>query len=160
MSESVLSEFWRHVRSHIGGLPATLPAAWAFGATPEHADELLDLVLDGTKTATASSLWDYEATSDPIPEAGELSIILDSAGTPRAVIRTVGVSIVPFDRVGADHARAEGEGDRTLEDWRVTHERFWRHHSENPRGFEPDMPVVCETFRVIYPVMSLRQLAK
>lgn len=31
------------------------------GGTPEQADRLLALVLDGTKTATASALWDYEA---------------------------------------------------------------------------------------------------
>ena len=46
------------------------PAAWSFGATPEQADELLDLVLDGTKTATASALWDYDADDEPLPEAG------------------------------------------------------------------------------------------
>lgn len=27
--------------------------------------------------------------------------------------------------------------------------QFWREYSENPRGFEPDMPVVCERFRLL-----------
>nr|WP_309491663.1 ASCH domain-containing protein [Microbacterium sp. Se5.02b] len=44
-----------------------------------------------------------------------------------------------------------GEGDRTLSHWREVHERYWREHSENPRGFEPDMPVVCERFRLLLP---------
>ena len=29
------------------------PPAWAFGATPREADELLDLVLEGTKSAAS-----------------------------------------------------------------------------------------------------------
>ena len=144
-----LALFWDAARAAHPELPPSSPEAWAFGATPEHADTLLALVLAGIKTATASALWDYEATGDPLPEAGDLSIILDSASTPRAVIETTSVAIVPFDRVTAEHAHAEGEGDRTLGYWREAHELFWREHSENPRGFEPDMPVLCEQFRVI-----------
>jgi uncharacterized protein YhfF len=66
-------------------VPADLPSAWSFGATSDHADELLELVLSGTKTGTASSLWGHEATGEPVPRPGELSIILDGTGRPRAV---------------------------------------------------------------------------
>lgn len=148
---SAIDSFWRRVRSGDPDLPETAPEAWAFGATPPQADDLLSLVLDGVKTGTASSLWDYEATGDPLPAVGELSILLDGRGEPRAVIETTDVRIVAFDAVTAAHAHAEGEGDRTLDHWRAVHERFWREHSENARGFEPDMPVVCERFRLIHP---------
>ncbi|WP_019160068.1 ASCH domain-containing protein [Brevibacterium senegalense] len=107
-------------------------------------------MLAGTKRATASSMWDCEHVGEAIPVPGELSIILDGRDTPRALIETMTVDVVPFDEVTADHARAEGEGDRTLAAWRDIHERFWRDHSEDPRGFDPQMPVVCETFRVLY----------
>ncbi len=146
-----LVEFWRLRRSESPDLPETMPAAWAFGATPAHADELLALVLAGVKTGTASSLWDYEHSGDPLPAEGELSIILDGTGAPRAVIETTRIRIVPFGEVDEEHAHAEGEGDRTLASWREVHERYWRLHSENPRGFAPDMPVVCERFRLLYP---------
>ncbi|MFC7457496.1 ASCH domain-containing protein [Brachybacterium sp. GCM10030267] len=125
-----------------------MPEAWAFGATPEHADGLLALVLEGTKTATASSLWDYEEEGEPIPAVGDLSIILDGAGVPRAVLEVTAIDIVPFDQVSDDHAHSEGEDDRTLGSWRRIHETFWREHSS--RGFAPDMPVVCERFRVLH----------
>jgi uncharacterized protein YhfF len=68
----------------------------------------------------------------------------------RAVLEATDVVIVPFDQVGEDHARSEGEGDRTLRAWREIHERYWRDHSENPCGFEPTMPVVCERFRLLH----------
>ena len=94
--------------------PTTLevvpPPAWSFGANTEHADGLLRLVLDGTKTATASALWDYEADGEALPEAGSLSIILDGAGHPHALIETTEVTVTPFDEVDEEHAWLEGEG--------------------------------------------------
>ena len=146
-----VAEFWRRCRTELPELPDEPTEAWAFGATPEHADGLLALVLEGVKTGTASSVWDYEATGDRMPQIGDLSVILDGAGVPRAVIETTALRVVPFDEVDAEHAHAEGEGDRTLAHWRAVHERFWREHSENERGFEPDMPVLCERFRLVFP---------
>ena len=146
-----LSTFWAARRDEVPELPEAVPEAWAFGATPDHADGLLDLVLRGIKDGTASSMWDYEANGDPLPEVGDLSVILDGRGEPRAVIETTDLRVVPFDEVDAEHARAEGEGDRTLQHWRAVHERYWREHSENPRGYEPDMPELCERIRLLWP---------
>lgn len=134
----------------MSGMPEAIPEAWAFGATSTQADGLLALVLAGAKTATASSLWDFEHTGEPLPEAGLLNIILDGRGIPRALLETTAVAVIPFDEVSEEHAFKEGEGDRSLSSWREVHERFWREHSENPRGFEPDMPVVCEELRLLH----------
>ena len=100
------------------------------------------------QTSSASSLWEYEDDGDPLPKPGSLSIVLDGTATPRAVIETTAVKVVPFDQVDETHAYEEGEGDRTLAYWREVHERYWRSYS--PR-FESDMPAVCEKFRLLYP---------
>lgn len=155
-----IARFWADVRPILvspsvgegaisAELPELPPEAWAFGATPEHADSLLALVLGGIKTGTASSLWDYDAEGEAIPAVGDLSIILDGTEAPCAVLEVTAVDVVPFDEVTEEHARAEGEDDRTLVSWRSIHEAFWREHSE--QGFSPDMPVVCERFRVVFP---------
>jgi uncharacterized protein YhfF len=156
---SAIEAFWELARFHANlnsaptyfG-PTTLevvpPPAWAFGDSTVEADELLRLVLDGTKTATASALWDYEVEGEALPEVGSLSILLDGRGHPRALITTTDVEVVPFDEVDDEHAHLEGEGDRTLDHWRAAHERFFRRTSR--RGFEPDMPVVLERFQVVY----------
>ena len=128
-----------------------MPPAWAFGSTPEQADSLLGLVLDGVKTGTASALWDIEATGEPLPEVGALSIVLDGAAHPRALVRTTAVTIVPFCEVTPEHAYAEGESDRTLASWRRIHAWYFRTFAEHDRGFEPDMPIVCERFEVLHP---------
>lgn len=145
-----VEEFWEQARRAVADLPAEPTESWAFGATPQHADGLLSLVLAGTKTGTASALWDYEATGERMPEEGDVSVILDGSGSPRAVIRTTGVRIVPFDEVDEEHAHAEGEGDRTLRAWREIHERFWTQHGESGRPFSPDMPVICERFELVF----------
>ncbi len=128
-----------------------MPPAWAFGSTPEQADALLALVLDGTKTGTASALWDIEATGESMPEVGALGIVLDGAAHPRALVRTTSVTTVPFSEVTAEHAYAEGESDRTLASWRRIHAWYFRTFAAHERGFEPDMPVVCERFTLLYP---------
>ncbi|MDQ1128384.1 ASCH domain-containing protein [Microbacterium sp. SORGH_AS_0888] len=103
-----------------------------------------------TGTATASSLWDYEAEGEALPAEGDHSIVLDGRGAPRAIIQTLSVAVVPFDEVTEAHARAEGEGDRSLTHRREAHERFWRTHSRSPRGFDVKLPVVCEGFRLVH----------
>lgn len=151
LGDMSVRRFWSEARAAVPSLPEQVPDAWAFGATPAHAEELLSLVIEGTKTATASALWDYEAEGESVPEAGEASVVLDGSNRPRAVIITTAVEIVPFAEVSAQHAHAEGEGDRSLECWREIHERFWRDHGQSSRGFARDMPVVCERFQMVFP---------
>ncbi|WP_235345900.1 ASCH domain-containing protein [Brevibacterium sp. UCMA 11754] len=152
MTRSALEKFWSAAREAVPALPIRMPDPWQFGAIPDHADELLALVLDGTKTATASALWDIESEDEPIPQVGEASMILDGRNRPRAVIVTTAVEIVAFSAVNAAHAHSEGEGDRTLKEWREVHEQFWRRYGQSSRAFSSDMPVVCERFELVFAV--------
>ncbi|MBC9731705.1 ASCH domain-containing protein [Nocardioides marmotae] len=133
------------------GLVSLPPPAWSFGATPEQADELAGLVLDGVKSATASAAEDYALEGEPLPEPGTLGIVLDGGGHPRALVATTEVRVVAFEEVDEAHAHAEGEGDRTLATWRARHEAFFRDVDPHGRGFRPDMPVVLERFKVLHP---------
>ncbi len=153
MTADDIDAFWAAARHRPGESSAEEPAppAWGFGATPEHADDLLALVLAGTKTAMSTALWDFAHDDEPVPQAGDLSIILDGSGQPRALIETVRVDVVPFDEVDTEHAHLEGEGDRSYEHWRDVHQRYFDVHSTNGRGFSPSMPVVLERFRLLHP---------
>lgn len=158
-NEGPIETFWRLARRHAGletvpgyfgqgPLEALAPPAWSFGAAPEIADELLELVLSGTKTATASAYADYEAEGEAVPVPGELSIVLDSHGSPRALLATTEVRVCAFDEVDAEHAYLEGEGDRSLESWRRVHEGVFAEHAHG--GFSPQMSVVLERFELRY----------
>ena len=159
-----IADFWEVARGHAGigelamvtgsgpGL-ATPPPAWSFGDNPGLADELLSLVLDGTKTATSSAAESYEHDGVPMPAVGDLSILLDGGGWPRALIRTTSVEVVPFAEVPADLAAAEGEDDRSLDSWRREHEVYFRRVLEGTGvEFGPALPVVTERFEVVYQV--------
>jgi uncharacterized protein YhfF len=161
MQQTAVEAFWQLARFHAKlnaapsyfgptALEVVPPPAWAFGATPEQADELLALVLAGTKTATAGALWDYEADGEPLPEVGSLGIIVDGRGHPRALIETTAVEVRAFSEVDAEHAHLEGEGDRTLEHWREVHRRFFAEVASHDRPVDDEMPVVLERFRVVY----------
>lgn len=157
-----IAEFWEVARGHAGvgelamvtghGVRAsTPPPAWSFGDTPRLADELLALVLDGTKTATSTAEVSFEHDGEAMPVVGELSILLDGAGWPRALIRTTSVETVPFAAVSAELAAAEGEDDRSLESWRREHEVYFRRVLEGTGvEFGPELPVVIEHFEVVH----------
>lgn len=126
--------------------PDNFSDAWAFGNTPQMADELLELVLEGKKRATASALSLY-GPDDFLPAVdGRYEILLDGKGNPRAAIQTSKVYITKFNKVTADHAFNEGEGDRSLAYWRQVHEAFFR----DLDCYAPDMDIVCEEFEVLY----------
>lgn len=136
----------------LGVSGSMVPPTWSFGDNPALADQLLALVLSGEKTGTSTALIEFEHNDEPMPVPGDLQIVLDAAGHPRALLRTTEVTTVPFDEVPVDHAVAEGEDDRTLETWRVEHETYWRRVLA-PLGveFSTDLPIVMERFELLYP---------
>lgn len=161
--DSAVVEFWQRVRAHAGVAPmaewtgpgvtgSVPPPAWAFGDSPALADELLGLVLAGRKTATATAVPELVAAGEPEPVPGELSIILDGAGRPAALLRTTKVRRARFADVDAGFAAAEGEDDGSLSAWRAGHERYWRRVLP-PIGaaFSPDLEIVLEHFELVYP---------
>lgn len=122
--------------------------AWAFGMD---ADLLAHFVVTGRKTATASAYPLYALEKEPLPHAGAYSVILDAKDNAVCVIQTTRVAVVPFNKVTAEHAYKEGEGDRSLSYWREVHESFFTEClHEAGLQFTPDMKVVCEEFTVIY----------
>lgn len=131
---------------------ALLPPAWSFGDDPAQADALVDLVLEGRKTATASAAVEYAAADEPLPRPGELSIVLDGSGRPRALIRVTDVRVVRLGDVDAEHARLEGEGDGSLEAWRRAHDAFLRATLPADVAVDDDLEVVLERFALVYPV--------
>lgn len=125
--------------------------AEAFGDSPALADELAALVRAGTKTATCSSLWEWEAEGAWRPSPGLLTIVLDGRSQPVCIVETTEVTYRLFNEVDAQFAYDEGEDGRSLAEWRAGHTRYFsRVLPTLGKAFSPDMPLVCERFRVVY----------
>jgi uncharacterized protein YhfF len=114
--------------------------SFAFGDSPRMADELLGYVLAGAKTATCWAARDGQQT-----HVGKRMVVKDGQGRARAVIETVSLEQMAFDRVPWAFAEAEGEGDVCLEDWRDGHRAYFTRNG----GFAPDMMLWCERFRLV-----------
>lgn len=132
-------------------LGSALPApkdVFGFGGTNAAlTDKLLALAVRGDKSATTS--W-------PVPDpmhwgVGDLSVILDGAGKPGAVMRTTELRTCRFKDVELDFALAEAEGG--YDEYRDGHKWFYGQQKDG-HLFGDESVVLCERFEVIYPKAS------
>jgi uncharacterized protein YhfF len=119
--------------------------------------ELTDLVLAGTKTATAGLLVELELDDEEMPVAGMREVVLDADGRYACVIETTDCRVVRMADVDDGFARDEGEGFADAADWRAAHERFWNGYLDEIRArledpafsLADDTAIICQRFRVV-----------
>jgi uncharacterized protein YhfF len=123
-----------------------------FGDGSEPWDELVDLVLSGTKRATASLARDYTSGDEPMPQLGDFVIVIDSKETPRCIWRTTEIVVKPFIDVDDAFAWDEGEGDRTRVSWLFDHREYFTDQAAQ-EGFEmsDEIETVFERFEIVWP---------
>ena len=132
--------------------PGARPGLYGF-AGPQR-DALLAPILRGAKTATSSLAAAYSA-DDELPRVGEREVLISSAGMPVGVTETVEVRVVPLGEVDLEHAVDEGEGFRSVDEWREAHERFWASDAMRAELGDPDLvvddatPVVLQRIRLV-----------
>lgn len=115
-----------------------------FGDGPELSAQLIALVRSGRKTATCGALRDFQEGGEAMPVVGRRDIALNWDGSPALVIETLEVTITRYCDVTEVFALAEGENE-DLAGWQRDHRAFF----ERNGGFDPEMELVCERFRVI-----------
>jgi len=115
-------------------------------------DELIELVLEGTKRATTSLIKELELLGEHTPTVVDYNILLDGDNEPRAIMRTVDTRLMKFRDVHEEHAWIESEDDRTLKAWKDSHTRYWTIVGKKLGfKFNEDMEVILERFELIYP---------
>jgi uncharacterized protein YhfF len=120
-------------------------ASFTFGDSEPLCDRLLALVRSGKKTATCAALRDFDAGDETMPSVGRRDTALNWDGTPALIIETVEVLRRRFCDVDESFALAEGENE-DLQGWREDHKAYFQRNG----GFDPEMMLVCERFRLIY----------
>ena len=115
-----------------------------FGDSEPLCNLLLNLVRKGKKTATCGALRDFESGGEDMPVVGRKDIALNWDDSPALVIETVEVTHQRFCDVKEGFALKEGEND-DLEGWREDHRQYF----ERNGGFDNEMMLVCERFKLI-----------
>lgn len=131
------------------GTPLPAPKdVFAFneGGSATTGEKILELALSGAKTATTS--W-------PVPtprhwDVGDVSVIVDGAERPVAVMRTLSLQEYRFRDVPEGFALAEAEG--SYEDYRTGHIEYYRKRDERGPGFGDDSMVLCERFEIVFSI--------
>lgn len=152
LDRSAALAMWQEYAARLPVRPLEEPAVDRFGDSAALTDELLGLVLAGTKRATAGLVADFAAAGEPLPRIGGHWVACDGAGTPRCVLRTTELRLGRLDSVDDAFAWDEGEDDRTRASWLREHERYFR-RTQAARGEEwsDDLEVLFERFRVVWP---------
>ena len=152
--ESV-KQMWTDYHLLIGLSAPKEPLADAFCDNEKDANELAVLVNRGIKRATAGALWSYQKANRKLSEVGEIFVVKDWPGRAVCIVKTVKVSIIPFNQITEEHAYIEGEGDRSLAYWRRVHIQFFNNEFRDlDLTFDESMPIVFEEFVRVFPKLA------
>ena len=112
-------------------------------------DRLVEAILDGRKTATTSLMAEFIHDHEPLPSSGRRTVLLNSDDQPVALLRYVSVSVTRLGLVTLQHVLNEGEGYKTLTEWRKIHESFWTSENMLQALDDPDFTVDDQTLVVL-----------
>ncbi|MEX0314751.1 MAG: ASCH domain-containing protein [Allomuricauda sp.] len=137
--------------AHLEFASEDAPKVIHFCDNEKDADTCANLVCKDIKRATSHSLVGLQSRKESMPKIGDFAVVTDWSGKAKCVIRTTSVKLVPYFAINAEHARLEGEGDKSLEYWQKTHwEYYTRELSEFNRIPRESMIVVFEEFEKVF----------
>jgi len=137
-SQSAVDQFWTNARIEgklnrlevltgqdpHGTLP---PPVWASSPDPAQADADVAELLAGGSLTMASPRADYSTEDLPLPQIGDLAIVLDGTDHPRALVRTSAVNVV------AEHPEVPA-GEAVVERLELLYPRRAKSRSRQPAG--------------------------
>lgn len=141
-----------YIDAMLGGWapPASALDVFFFGDSPALAAALAHLVVKGVKRGTACWIEAAQRENVTLPTPGLVSIVTDGFGYALCAIQSQRVEHLRFADIEPHHAFTEGEGDRTLDDWRAGHlDYFTREAVRLGMTFSDDSMIAFETFRVL-----------
>lgn len=124
-----------------------------FCADEYNANECARLINDGVKRASCSLKAGYDADSEPLPEVGRITVVLNWQQKPVCIIRLNKVEVMPFNQISVEFAALEGEGDGTYAWWRAAHIDFFTQYAQEVGvAFNEESDIVLEYFEKVFPL--------
>ena len=127
------------------------PKVIHFCDNEKDANTCLDLVCKDVKRATSHSLLGLQSRHEDLPKIGDFAVVTDWSGKAKCIIRTTAVRLVPYFAIREEHARLEGEGDKSIKKKKKTH---WDYYNRELEEFgkipRESMIVVFEEFEKVF----------
>lgn len=117
----------------------------------EICDSLLELYLNGKKTAGSGLVKDYNLANDDLPVEGNYWIVLNSDQEAKCILKTIRIEINQFKNITQEIAKAEGEGDLSTDFWKTAHKNFFEPFLKDWKIEDlEEEDVVTEFYEVVY----------
>lgn len=146
-----IEDFWTGCLPTLSAPPADgYYRVRSIGGSPQAKETLTKLILDGLKTGTFTSPWMYHGNRAITPVIGGYSVLTDSKDTPRAVLKTIELNTLPFNRVTEKETAIDGPAVRPLDIWRSVHVKYFtKELTARGKSFDEGMPITVEKFAVV-----------
>ncbi|MER3319314.1 MAG: ASCH domain-containing protein [Allomuricauda sp.] len=137
--------------AHLEFASQDAPKVIHFCDNESDANTCADLACKEIKRATSHSLKGLQLRNESLPKIGNFYVVTDWEGHAKCIIRTTAVKLMPFFSIREEHARLEGEGDKSLEYWKKSHwDYYTRELAEFGKEPKKSMIVVFEEFEMLY----------
>ncbi|MBW3695396.1 ASCH domain-containing protein [Vibrio sp. T187] len=124
-----------------------------FCADEYNANECARLINIGKKRASCSLKSAYDIDQEPLPQVGQLTVVLNWQQQPVCIVQLTEVSLCPFNQVTREFAESEGEGDGSYEWWHQAHVNFFTKYAKSiGTVFTETDELVLERFEKVYPL--------
>ena len=146
-----VEDFWQDCRSKLGIVEENYFAGtFADPIMAPYHDELIDLVAEGRKRATAHLDLEFDLNSIARRKPGDYWVVLDSINMPKYLVQITDVATTPFNEVLLSFAEREGEGDYSLEYWQKVHREYFQAQCEVwGKDWSESLNTVCEGFELL-----------
>jgi len=127
-----------------------------FGLNAETMDSCAHGIANGNKRATTGLHAAYRFDKEPLPRAGDRTMVRDSRERDIAIIEVTEVEIRLYHEVDEAFAAIEGEGDRSLAYWQTVHWDFLGQECARIGiSLNDEIKVVLEYFKVVKTLINI-----
>lgn len=141
--------FWSNFIKEHPELKKEKYISWHYGTNEKECTEWTEKVRKGHITGASYFVPAFPYESNPQPEVGEYSVVLDWNNKPACIINTVDIEMVPYKDITLEQVSLEGYN--SVEEWKRVHRAKYEDICEKLRiEFNEEMPILFERFKLLY----------
>ena len=94
-----------YLDKHLEDAFVNAPKTIHFCDNEHDANECVNLVVNGIKKATSSSLLGLQLRNEPLPKIGDFMVVTDWSGKAKCIVKTTAVKLKPYFSIDEEYAK-------------------------------------------------------